>query len=478
MYHLILTTNTQFIKLLHNIKRIHLMIFLGIIAVFASSIPTYAEDTQVKWIIEDQPIIVEPKNESDIIEFNVFGRETQSDKEQKKSDVDEKSVKLKISILEHKDGDYVSGSLYNKDDLYISPTSPEGMKINELLIEQKQHWKENWLHKIKYWDRFGDGYIVLAEAMLEPVDGGKYVVGGMKFDENPNSNLAHYLRERGYDINNPSSIPNDVFAPVMYEDARNMLAKISDTEDGIDLRELDPYYNPLTEQDIEDILIEDIEKHSIAIQDNILDEMTTSFESERAQSPELVQRSPKQDIIRMDDSIFETNIENKFYQNTEFISDVSFDQKDIAEFEDNLTHIFAVIIAAVFLAIIGYVILKKKKENVKQIISITDSAQQVNVAEQTFVMIDKSIQLLDAGKKKEAHEKLSHAIRFYYSNKSGITKEIDTTELIQILKRQNLIEYDVIKSWLKFCSLVEFAKQDIHDIQFRNIISAFRGKIK
>ena len=443
-----------------------------------TTIPTYAEDIHVKWIIEDQPEILESNNGIYSKESGIFGRETQSDKEQKKSNADEKPVKLKISILEHKDGDYVSGSLYNKDDLYISPTSPEGMKINELLIEQKQHWKENWLHKIKYWDRFGDGYIVLAEAMLEPIDGGRYVVGGMKFDENPNSNLAHYLRERGYDINNPSSIPNDVFGPAMYEDARNMLAKISDTDDGIDLRELDPYYNPLTEQDIEDILIEDIEKNSIAIQDNILDEMITSFESEIAQSPELVQRIPKQDIIRMDDSLFETNIENKFYQNTEFIKDVSFAQKDIAKFEDNLTYIFAIIIAAVFLAIIRYVILKKKKENAKQVISITDSAQQVNVAEQTFAMIDKSIQLLELGKKKESHEKLSHAIRFYYSNKSGITKEIDTTELLQILKQQNLIEYDLIKSWLKFCSLVEFAKQDIHDIQFRNITSAFRGKIK
>ena len=51
----------------------------------------------------------------------------------------------------------------------ITIDSREGQFLNKILIEQREINKENFFHMIKYLDRYSDGYVELAEALLDPV---------------------------------------------------------------------------------------------------------------------------------------------------------------------------------------------------------------------------------------------------------------------------------------------------------------------
>ena len=60
---------------------------------------------------------------------------------------------------------------------------------------------------IHYLDRYSDGYIELAEALLDPVNQQNYLVNGRIYDNDINSNLEYFLFERGYSTDNLESIP-------------------------------------------------------------------------------------------------------------------------------------------------------------------------------------------------------------------------------------------------------------------------------
>ena len=55
--------------------------------------------------------------------------------------------------------DYVSGNGYTIGDRIITIDSEEGQILNQILIEQKKINRDNFLHMIKYLDRYSDGYI-------------------------------------------------------------------------------------------------------------------------------------------------------------------------------------------------------------------------------------------------------------------------------------------------------------------------------
>ena len=109
---------------------------------------------------------------------------------------------------------------------------------------------------------------------------------------------------------------------------------------------------------------------------------------------------------------------------------------------------------------------------------LPENIPEVNVTQITLDMIDESLKFLEENKKKEAHEKLSQAIRYYYSNKIGKGTELNSSELIQLLKRQKITHSRKIKNWLEFCGMVEFAKQDVNKTKFHDIISSFRRELK
>ena len=137
-----------------------------------------------------------------------------------------------------------------------------------------------------------------------------------------------------------------------------------------------------------------------------------------------------------------------------------------------------IIIATVFLAIMGYMVLNRKRSLHEKQVLLPEVIPVVNVTQTTLDMVEESLKLLGEGMKKEAHEKLSHAIRYYYSNKIGIESELNSSELIQLLKKQKLTHSRKIKRWLEFCGMVEFAKHDVNESKFHNIISSFKRELK
>ncbi len=454
---------------------------LGILAVFVviclSNSPlsiSFGEEDKMIWIIEDASY----ENQYQSTKFydsdpnnifkNTFGGKN-SDK-----DKSEQIVELELSILELHEGDFVSGNSYTKDGKNIPSASIDGKIINELLLKQKETMRDNWYHKIKYHDRYDDGYIELAQAMLDPVGDPDYIINGKKFNTNPNSNLEYFLRERGFDTDNPESIPNYAFSPSKYFDARQIL-KSDGNYKGTDLTQVSDYYKRFSQEDIQAYMIEEIEKHSTTLRHDLNQEIFTALELQ--ESPQDISKIT---VNRMDDSLFSESIRGgDIFQNTKHILQ-SPDMGIPTELEPDyeLMSIMGIIIATIFLAIMGYVILKNRRSLHEKQGILPEIIPTENVTQITLDMIVESLKLLGESRKKEAHEKLSQAIRYYYSNKIGTGSELDSSELIQLLKKQKLTHSRKIKNWLEFCGMVEFAKHDVNETKFHNIVSSFRRELK
>jgi hypothetical protein len=73
-------------------------------------------------------------------------------------------------------------------------------------------------------------------------------------------------------------------------------------------------------------------------------------------------------------------------------------------------------------------------------------------------MIEDAKRLFAEGKEKDAYEKVSRTIRFYFSNKFGIKNDIVASELLGHLRETGHAGYSEIRKCLDTCTLVEFAK--------------------
>ena len=472
MYQLVLTSKGVSKKLLITDSKLYFSALLIVVCLSYSSItPLFAEEEEILWFLEGGSLVSEPIQKEEYDRKNIF------------NDNSDESQRLELSILDIHDGDFVSGSSYSIDGKEISSTSQQGKSLNELLLQQKENWRQNWLHKIQYYDRYSDGYIELAEAMLDPVGDPDYIINGQRFDENPNSNMEWYLRERGYDTNNPEPIPNNAFSPVTYQDARDALKAVGNYE-GVDLAELNNYYKILTAEEVQEFLIDDIEKQTTVQQLDIITEIISTFEStmqverplENIQTFEDMQR---QEVTRIDNALFGESSGENIYQNTRHILQsppVNVVDDPLPEYD--LISIMAIVTSTIFLAMMGYLVFKKKVIIPPLRILLPEKFTQVNVTQVTLSMIEESLELLGNNKKKAAHERLSQAIRYYYSNKLGIRKELNSSEVVESLRKQKLANAKKIGSWLEFCGMVEFAKQDVNDSKFRRIISSFKRDLK
>ena len=73
-------------------------------------------------------------------------------------------------------------------------------------------------------------------------------------------------------------------------------------------------------------------------------------------------------------------------------------------------------------------------------------------------MLREARNLYDEDLFKDAHEKLSQAIRFYYSNRHLHGTEITNMDALQLLRKENIPEFDSILDYLGMCEMIEFAK--------------------
>ena len=125
---------------------------------------------------------------------------------------------------------FVTGNNYaiNSNAIYIS--TPEGISLNNLLIEQIDTERKNIEHTDDFWSRTDQlimGNFGVINALQNPFTENNYHIGGQKNSENTNSNLEYFVQERGYDLNNLENIPNHMLSPKKYDLSRAVSKEIT-----------------------------------------------------------------------------------------------------------------------------------------------------------------------------------------------------------------------------------------------------------
>ena len=424
--------------------------------------PAFAEpvDVEIDWTIEGQPKTIVNSSTEESLEDNYdIDVNTINEKIQKKS--------LEISTETDEFIDLITGSGYTIGTRIITIDSEEGQILNKMLIEQRQINKENFFHMIKYLDRYSDGYVELAEALLDPVKKQKYLSSGLSYDSYLDSNLENFLVERGYDLNDLESIPNNAFSPTKYDDIRIQASQMAeDGVENIDLRELLPNYVAPDSQAMRDDMVRQLTKETSNVYESI---SSRQLDISVHQSPDL---SNTISSNLFDDFQF---VNTKF-ENTRHVIDSVEKSQTYFELPKNYDYNLMILIPIVLgLIIFGYFLYRKSIP--KHQLSLATVTPSVNYVENTLEMIQSSKDLFDDNVPKYAFEKFSQAIRYYYSNKLGINLDLTQSEMMYNLKKSNISNYSQIQKWLQLCGQVEFVKHRSTQKEFIDSLETFRKLI-
>ena len=424
--------------------------------------PIFAEpvDVEIDWTIEGQPkIIVNPSTEKSI-EDNL-GIDVKSINEK----IQDKSLDTSTETKEFED--LITGSGFTVGTRLITIDSEEGQILNQMLNEQRQINKDNFFHMIKYLDRYSDGYVELAEALIDPVKKQKYLSSGISYDSYVDSNLENFLVERGYDLNDLNSIPNNAFSPTKYDDVRLKAAQMANEgKESIDLRELLPNYVAPDSQAMKEDMIRQLTKETSNVYESI---SSRQLDISVNQSPDLT-NSISSNLF--DDFQF---VNTKF-ENTKHVIDSIEKPQTSFELPKNYDYHLMILIPIILgLIIFGY--LSYRKSITKRQLSIATVTPSINYVENTLEMIQSSKNLFDDSMPKYAFEKFSQAIRYYYSNKLGINLDLTQSEVMYNLRKSDVSHYPQIQKWLQLCGQVEFVKHRSTQKEFIDSLETFRKLI-
>ena len=424
--------------------------------------PIFAEpvDVEIDWTIEGQPkIIVNPSTEKSIednigIDVNIINEKIQ-----------EKSLDTSTETKEFED--LITGSGFSVGTRLITIDSEEGQILNQMLNEQRQINKDNFFHMIKYLDRYSDGYVELAEALLDPVKKQKYLSSGISRDYYVDSNLENFLVERGYSLDDLDSISNNAFSPTKYDDVRLKAAQMANEgKESIDLRELLPNYVAPDSQAMKEDMIRQLTKETSNVYESI---SSRQLDISVNQSPDLT-NSISSNLF--DDFQF---VNTKF-ENTKHVIDSIEKPQTSFELPKNYDYNLIILIPIILgLIIFGY--LSYRKSITKRQLSIATVTPSINYVENTLEMIQSSKNLFDDSMPKYAFEKFSQAIRYYYSNKLGINLDLTQSEMMYNLRKSDASNYPQIQKWLQLCGQVEFVKHSSTQKEFIDSLETFRKLI-
>ena len=424
--------------------------------------PIFAEpvDVEIDWTIEGQPkIIVNPSTEKSIEDNLGIDVNTINEK------IQEKSLDTSTETKEFED--LITGSGFTVGTRLITIDSEEGQILNQMLNEQRQINKDNFFHMIKYLDRYSDGYVELAEALLDPVKKQKYLSSGISRDYYVDSYLENFLVERGYNLNDLESIPNDAFSPTKYDDVRLKASQMgNDGKENIDLRELLPNYVAPDSQAMKEDMIRKLTKETSNVYESIT---SRQLDISVNQSPDL--KNPISSNL-FDDFQF---VNTKF-ENTQHVIDSIEKPQTSFELPKNYDYNLMILIPIILgLIIFGYLSYRKSITNRQ--LSIATVPPSVNYVENTLEMIQSSKNLFDDSMPKYAFEKFSQAIRYYYSNKLGINLDLTQSEMMYNLRKSDVSNYPQIQKWLQLCGQVEFVKHRSTQKEFIDSLETFRKLI-
>ena len=417
--------------------------------------PVFAEEMnfEMDWIIEGQ--INEQEISSEEAEI-VSSYEELIDEKPKKPIYDK----------------FVTNNQYSVGDYKITIDSEEGQMLNGMIIEQQALQKDSFKHKIKYYDRFSDGYVEVAEALLDPIGDNKYLIQGRSLDHNPNSNLELFVIERGYSLDNLEAIPNDIFSPKEFTLGRQLMDEFQTSgEGGVDLRQYAINHLHMNKEQIQEKMLESLSEQNSQMFADIMSGNT--FQSEIESSVTAPTRESQ--------SVFDNfKFEQPKFENTRHVRD-SLQSEPIQFFqpttgiENNTLMILIPIVVG--LAVLGYIMKRRFSQSSLEEPILIPTQPQVNYRKLTQDMLKNSLNLYNSNKQKEAHEALSQAIRYYYSQDLKIFKDVTNFELINFMRKQNNSNYQKIRNWLLLCGSVEYAKNPTNDTAFKDAISEFSKTI-
>jgi len=207
---------------------------------------------------------------------------------------------------------------------------------------------------------------------------------------------------------------------------------------------------------------------------------------------QLVTKGFSQNDINFQDNENETNIilqyENQKHDNAKITANFENDEIKRVTLEDNSSNssnlimlILLVVVAIVSIVSVYFVIKKffknkKKKKKKKFTINNSTSIPKSNPSENIIEpqkLISQAQQYYDKGEYKEAFGTAGKAIRLFLSQDTGLKKEITSEELLRLIQKHNYYPIDDIRECLKITDLVEFAKSNATEDDFKKITSLF-----
>ena len=132
------------------------------------------------------------------------------------------------------------------------------------------------------------------------------------------------------------------------------------------------------------------------------------------------------------------------------------------------------------LVIIGWFIYARysKKEPLQEHIPVVSKQSVVDYVTEARRMVEEAEELFTNSRDKDAYEKVSQALRFYFARKFGIKTELLNTELITILSgKGDENTYSDVKECLDLCGMVEFAKYKANKDDFGKIVTMAKAVI-
>jgi hypothetical protein len=106
------------------------------------------------------------------------------------------------------------------------------------------------------------------------------------------------------------------------------------------------------------------------------------------------------------------------------------------------------------------------------------SEQSVDYVTEARRMVKEAEELFTNSREKDAYEKVSQALRFYFAQKFGIKKELLNTELITLLSgKGDANTSSNVKECLDLCGMVEFAKYKANKDDFGKIVTMAKALI-
>ena len=425
----------------------------------------YAEpkDVEIDWIIEGQIL---PENSSS----NESNRESSDENDSVIKEQIENFLSTENEIVETIEEDFITGSGYTIGSRVITIDSEEGQALNKLLIEQKKLNRDNFFHMIKYLDRYSDGYVELAEALLDPVRIQNYQQKGINSDYNVNSNLEHFLFERGYDLNDLESIPNNAFSPTKYDAVRAAAAAAANSGEGsTDLRELLPNYVAPDSKAMNDEMVRKLTEQTTNVYDSI---SSSELEISIVQSPDLTNTIT--DNLFDDFQFVNTKFDNSKFENTQHVIDTLEKPQNILDISPTSEYpIFILIAVFLVLGLIIFGYLLYRKSQIKIALPPVTVSATIDYVKNTNDMIESSRELFENNSSKYAFEKFSQAIRYYYSHKLKINLDLTTSETMFELEKSNIDNFEDVKKWLLLCGQVEFVKHKSTQNEFIKALDLF-----